>query len=74
MLDNEFPMLAKMTIRTILYGIFSLTISSISTPPVIVIIVIVGIGFYYLLRFYSTVIREVRRRASIAQSPIFSLL
>lgn len=67
-------MLAKMTIRTILYGILSLTISTMSTPPVIIIIIVVGIGFYYLLRFYSTVIRDVRRRASIAQSPMFSLL
>jgi ATP-binding cassette, subfamily C (CFTR/MRP), member 1 len=39
-----------------------------------VVVVIAGYVFFRLLQFYTTVVREVRRRGSVVQSPLFSLL
>lgn len=54
------------------FGVLVLTV--VSSPLVIVLIAAGAAVFYRLFTYYSTIIREIRRRGSIAQSPMYSLL
>ncbi|KPA78899.1 putative mitochondrial p-glycoprotein-like protein [Leptomonas pyrrhocoris] len=73
-LDDELPANVVPLVGISGYVTTSLIVTMYTSPPTIAVVAIAGYVFFRLLRFYTTVVREVRRRGSVVQSPLFSLL
>ncbi|KAG5471681.1 hypothetical protein LSCM4_03233 [Leishmania orientalis] len=56
------------------YVVTSLAVTLYTSPLSVVVILLAAYAFARLLKFYATVVREARRRGSVTQSPLFSLL
>ncbi|KAL7701310.1 p-glycoprotein-like protein [Lotmaria passim] len=73
-LDDELPSCTIPLLQVAGFLTTSLSVTMYTSPLTIVVVVIAGYVFVRLLQFYTTVVREVRRRGSVVQSPLFSLL
>ena len=73
-LDDELPSCTIPLLQVAGFLTTSLSVTMCTSPLTIVVVVIAGYVFVRLLQFYTTVVREVRRRGSVVQSPLFSLL
>ncbi|KAG5471362.1 hypothetical protein LSCM1_01446 [Leishmania martiniquensis] len=73
-LDDELPANVIPFLGIGGYITTSLAVTLYTSPFSIVVLLLAAYAFGRLLKFYATVVREVRRRGSVAQSPLFSLL
>ncbi|KPI87246.1 p-glycoprotein-like protein, partial [Leptomonas seymouri] len=73
-LDDELPMNVIPFVGISGYAATSLIVTMYTSPLTTIVVAIAAYVFFRLLRFYTTVVREVRRRGSVVQSPLFSLL
>ncbi|KAK7199134.1 pentamidine resistance protein 1 [Novymonas esmeraldas] len=73
-LDDELPSCIIPLLGISAYAATSLAVTLFASPYTIIVMVCAAYLFSRLLEFYATVVREVRRRGSVVQSPLFSLL
>nr|CAJ2478290.1 unnamed protein product [Leishmania braziliensis] len=73
-LDDELPANAIPLLEIGGYVMTSLAVALYTSPFSIAVMVCAAYAFTRLLKLYAMVVREVRRRGSVAQSPLFSLL
>lgn len=73
-IDNEMPHHMSFLSDICFYALTTIALAIASLPLVFVFVAIAAVGFILLLRYYASLIREVRRRSSIAQSPMYSML
>ncbi|CAG9579310.1 pentamidine resistance protein 1 [Leishmania major strain Friedlin] len=73
-LDDELPANVIPFLGIAGYVMTSLAVTLYTSPLSVVVVLLAAYAFVRLLRFYATVVREVRRRSSVGQSPLLSLL
>ncbi|TPP41473.1 ABC transporter family protein [Leishmania donovani] len=73
-LDDELPANVIPFLGITGYVMTSLAVTLYTSPLSVVVVLLAAYAFVRLLKFYATVVREVRRRSSVGQSPLLSLL
>ncbi|KAG5497605.1 hypothetical protein JKF63_03870 [Porcisia hertigi] len=73
-IDDELPANLIPFLGISGYALTSLAVTVCTSPLSVFAVVLAAYAFARLLKFYTTVVREVRRRGSVVQSPLFSLL
>ncbi|CBZ29199.1 p-glycoprotein-like protein [Leishmania mexicana MHOM/GT/2001/U1103] len=73
-LDDELPANVIPFLGIAGYVMTSLAVTLYTSPLSMVMMLLATYAFVRLLKFYATVVREVRRRSSVVQSPLLSLL
>ncbi|KAJ9591217.1 hypothetical protein L9F63_002223, partial [Diploptera punctata] len=71
-MDNRLPMIFKIWIARFFGVIATLVVISYSTPIFILVIVPIGIIYYFIQRFYVATSRQLKRLESVSRSPIYS--
>ena len=70
-LDN-MVMPASDFIGNVLNIFFTLTLISIINPMFLIVVIPIGLAFYFIQEYYRTTSRELRRLESISKSPVMS--
>ncbi|KAK9886060.1 hypothetical protein WA026_014842 [Henosepilachna vigintioctopunctata] len=71
-LDNVLPMTIRGWI-TCLFGVLgTLFVISYSSPPFMIVILVCGVLYYFIQRFYVETSRQLKRLESVSRSPIYS--
>ncbi|XP_013411118.1 multidrug resistance-associated protein 1 [Lingula anatina] len=70
--DITIPMTMRIFLATLASVISTLVVITYSTPLFIVVIVPLGILYYFVQRFYVATVRQLQRIDSLKRSPIYS--
>lgn len=71
-LDETLPRSFGGYTGTLMRVIFVVGVISFSTPPFLVMVLILSIVYYYIQRYYLATSRELKRLDSVSRSPIFA--
>ena len=70
-IDNILPSLIRSWINTIFSVVSTIVVISYSTPIFLVVIIPLGILYYFIQRFYIPTSRQLKRIESTTRSPIY---
>ncbi|XP_044001771.1 multidrug resistance-associated protein 1 isoform X9 [Aphidius gifuensis] len=70
--DNTLPMVLRMWSNCFFSVIATLVVISYSTPAFSLLILPIGIIYYFIQRFYVATSRQLKRLESVSRSPIYS--
>ncbi|CAH0555484.1 unnamed protein product [Brassicogethes aeneus] len=71
-LDNVLPMTIRGWITCFFSVIGTLVVISYTTPLFILVIIPIGLLYYFIQRFYVATSRQLKRLESVSRSPIYS--
>ncbi|XP_049823779.1 multidrug resistance-associated protein 1 isoform X4 [Aethina tumida] len=71
-LDNVLPMTLRGWITCFFSVIGTLVVISYTTPLFIIVIIPIGLLYYFIQRFYVATSRQLKRLESVSRSPIYS--
>ncbi|XP_066599372.1 multidrug resistance-associated protein 1 isoform X2 [Prorops nasuta] len=71
-LDTSLPQQISDSIYCLFEVIATLVVISFSTPVFIVVIIPIGVLYYFIQRFYVASSRQLKRLESVSRSPIYS--
>ncbi|XP_066145734.1 multidrug resistance-associated protein 1 isoform X1 [Euwallacea fornicatus] len=71
-LDTVLPMTLRGWITCFFSVIGTLVVTSYTTPPFIIVILPIGLIYYFIQRFYVATSRQLKRLESVSRSPIYS--
>ncbi|XP_075224809.1 multidrug-Resistance like Protein 1 isoform X1 [Lycorma delicatula] len=71
-LDSVLPMVIRGWLSCFLTVLSTLVVISFTTPVFIIVIIPVGILYYFIQRFYVASSRQLKRLESVSRSPIYS--
>ncbi|ODM94820.1 Multidrug resistance-associated protein 1, partial [Orchesella cincta] len=71
-IDSWIPMLLRHLVSGTLVVLATLVVISISTPIFILVILPVGLLYYFIQHFYIATTRQLKRLECVSRSPIFS--
>ncbi|CAH1122634.1 unnamed protein product [Ceutorhynchus assimilis] len=71
-LDSVLPMTLRGWITCLFSVIGTLVVTSVTTPPFIIVIIPIGLLYYFIQRFYVATSRQLKRLESVSRSPIYS--
>ncbi|XP_060530036.1 multidrug resistance-associated protein 1-like isoform X5 [Cylas formicarius] len=71
-LDTVLPMTLRGWITCLFSVLGTLVVASYTTPPFIIVIIPIGILYYFIQRFYVATSRQLKRLESVSRSPIYS--
>nr|CAH7765033.1 unnamed protein product [Callosobruchus chinensis] len=71
-LDNTLPMTLRGWISCFFAVLGTLVVISYTTPLFILVVIPIGILYYFIQRFYVATSRQLKRLESVSRSPIYS--
>ena len=71
-LDSSMPMILRGWVTCLLQVIATFLVIMYTTPPAIIFIFVVLLGYYFVQRVYVATSRQLKRLESVSKSPIYS--